>query len=172
MSTPTSTPVCSRWNVGCGAVKLTCQRPERSCEMVAMPYSAGSGRDNRNLTGPSFGTPIVAHLRFSLVTVTSRTLNERWPLWNDRHVGRRCEPPHQFFSAWSKSRSACCCTDEDPSPSHEPLRASASWRDRSALFGVGPQCGRYRFACSNAMFHTWRVWAQCIDRVSMCRGTG
>ncbi|HEY3239225.1 MAG TPA: hypothetical protein VGL92_06670 [Acidimicrobiia bacterium] len=45
-----------------------------------------------------------------------------------RHRGRRWVPAHQLRMAWSKSRRACCCTDEDPVPSHDPTRASASWR--------------------------------------------
>jgi hypothetical protein len=106
-----------------------------------MPWVAGSGRDRRKRTTPTLGTHIVAQWRLSRSTVTSRTQKpSSTPAL--RHRGRRCVPAHQLRSARSKSRSACCCTEEDPSPSQVPLRASANWRIRSAAPGVGGRHGR------------------------------
>lgn len=86
-SMPTRRPVSPRSTGGWGAAKLTCHRPVRSKVTRAMPTLAGTGRDKRNRTLLILGTETVAHLRFSLLTDTSRMQNPSWRL-RRRQVGR------------------------------------------------------------------------------------
>ncbi len=169
-STPTTAPVVVRVIAGWGAENETCQRPARSFVTRAIPCSP-SGRVSRNRTHPTLGTWTSAHLPEARRTLTSRTQNPSLiPLRRQR--GRPWVPAHQFRNAWSKSRKACCCTDEEPSPSHDARRASASCRNRSAEPGAGPRPRRQQLACSNARFHTNRASAQCRSQPSACAGPG
>src|SRR5664280_100626 len=72
-SIPIALPVGSRSTGGWAAVNATCQRPARSRETRAMPVLAGSGRDSRNRSSPTFGTCTALQRRFNRRTVTSRT---------------------------------------------------------------------------------------------------
>jgi len=79
--TPRSMPVLPPWPVaataGCGAGNETCQRPARSQVTRAMPSPVGSGRVQRNLTQPHFGTCTSPQRPFSLRTLVSRIAKPR-----------------------------------------------------------------------------------------------
>ena len=102
-----------------------------------MPVLAGSGRDSRNRSSPTFGTCTALQRRFNRRTVTSRTQKPSFrPAL--RQDGLRWVPAKYTAIAWSKSRSACCWTLLDPLASQSlSARASASWRNRTVEFGGG-----------------------------------
>ena len=142
---------------------------------AAMPnFPAGRGRDSLNRTNPSLGTCSSAHFRFSGRTFVSRTQNPSCRCLR-RHVGHRCVGAKNPAPARSKSRSACCCTLDDPSPSQaNSCRASANCLMRSAGPGAGRR-DRPQLNCSTAKFHTNRASAQCrssITQAPTCPPTG
>ena len=118
-SIPTGPPPVRRASAGCGAGNETCQRPARSTLTRAMPRSAGRARVHRNRTHPHLGTCTSPQRRVTRRTLVSRTTNPCGPRL-PRYLGLPAGLPGRKNAAiaWSKSRSACCCTDDEPSASH------------------------------------------------------
>ena len=118
-SIPTGPPPARRASAGCGAGNATCQRPARSTVTRAMPRCAGRARVHRKRTHPHLGTCTAPQRRVRRRTLVSRIAKPcgprllRYPGLPVALSGRK-----NAAVALSKSRSACCCTDEEPSASH------------------------------------------------------
>ena len=108
---------------------------------------------------PHPGVPDHKPLRAALTAVPR--LPAGLPVWKNAAI------------ALSKSRSACCCTDDEPSASHRSAaRAWASCRPRSAPPGAAPRPGHHHDCCSTARFHTNRASAQWRHRTPTCAAAG
>jgi hypothetical protein len=173
-STPTGPPPARRASAGCGAGNATCQRPARSTVTRAMPRSAGRARVHWNRTHPHFGTCTSPQRRVTRRTLVSRITNPCRPrLLRYFGLPAGLSARKNAATALSKSRSACCCTADEPSRNHgSAARAAASCRPRSALPGAAPRPGHHHDCCSTARFHTNRASSQWRERTPTCAAAG